>query len=81
MDHRAAVLLSPALACLLAGCGARSELDSGSAAPDDLPPIVDLASGAAATCALRAEGTVVCWGRPFATPTDVPHKIMSPGYS
>lgn len=63
-----------AVAGLLAGCGARSalELAEGSQETPETPRIVDLSGSASATCALRSDGAVACWGAPFAEPAPAP---------
>lgn len=60
-----------AVAAVLSGCGARSALEEpehGAASP----PVVDISTAVHATCGLRSDGTVVCWGGPFGKPAVVP---------
>lgn len=60
-----------ALAAVLSGCGARSalqETDQSAATP----VVVDISAALDATCGLRSDGTVVCWGAPFDKPALVP---------
>lgn len=54
----------------LAACGARSDLGVGMDVTDPRQ-VVALSSSAADTCALRADGSVVCWGNRFGKPIDV----------
>jgi alpha-tubulin suppressor-like RCC1 family protein len=56
-----------AFAGLLSGCGARNALEQ----PQDRT-VLDISGAVNATCALRSDGTVVCWGLPFGKPIPAP---------
>lgn len=63
-----------ALTSALSGCGARStlgQIEQGAESAES-PAMVDLSSARHATCGLRSDGSVVCWGAPFNEPAVVP---------
>lgn len=49
---------------LLLGCGPEVTIEPHPSTPD-VARVVDISSAASRTCALRSDGTVVCWGKPF----------------
>lgn len=65
-------LVTASLAAALSGCGARSTLaQSERAGGAASPALVDISSAAHATCGVRSDGSVVCWGAPFTEPAVV----------
>lgn len=49
---------------LLLGCDPEVTIEPHRSTPD-VARVVDISSAASRTCALRSDGTVVCWGKPF----------------
>lgn len=56
---------------IVLGCDPEVTIEPHKPTPD-VARVVDISSAASRTCALRSDGTVVCWGKPFQGLTNLP---------